>query len=140
MTHMRRLTRCVSLANTSRGRPTLPHFFPAHPSSPAGALHTYLSPHDVGLACMPSSATPYLLPTLVHTHSGALHTSLSPNDVVATPSGNLPVNVTMVFCTVDGGKQYVLRYRREAREVHLQLVALIRSTLLQVGGLGVGNV
>ena len=88
---------------------------------------------------IPSSATPHFLTTIVHTNSGALHTSLSPNDVVATPSGNLPVNVTMVFCTVDGGKQYVLRYRREAREVHLQLVALIRSMLLQVGGVGVGN-
>ena len=41
-------------------------------------------------------------------------------------------NVTMVFCCVDGGKPFVSRHRREAREVHNLLVSVLRSVLQQV--------
>ena len=41
--------------------------------------------------------------------------------------------VTMVFCSVDGGKQYVGRHRQDALNVHTELVAVMRSVLLQVG-------
>ena len=41
-------------------------------------------------------------------------------------------NVTMVFCSVDGGKQFVSRHRREGHEVHNILVSMLRSVLQQV--------
>ena len=47
-------------------------------------------------------------------------------------SCELPL-VTMVFCSVDGGKQYVGRHRHDALDVHTELVAVMRSVLLQVG-------
>jgi len=40
--------------------------------------------------------------------------------------------VTMVFCAVDGGKQFTTWQRRDARDVHNELVAVMRSVLLQV--------
>ena len=49
------------------------------------------------------------------------------------PLGSLLIApVTMVFCCVDGGKQFATRQRRDAREVHNELVAVMRSVLLQV--------
>jgi hypothetical protein len=38
----------------------------------------------------------------------------------------------MVFCAVDGGKQFTTWQRRDARDVHNELVAVMRSVLLQV--------
>ena len=43
-------------------------------------------------------------------------------------------SVTMVFCCVDGGKQFVAKHRRDAEHVHQQLVAVMRSVLVQVAG------
>ena len=40
--------------------------------------------------------------------------------------------VTMVFCAVEGGKQYATWQRKDAREVHNELVAVMKSVLLQV--------
>ena len=45
-------------------------------------------------------------------------------------------SVTMVFCSVDGGKQFVAKYRSDAEHVHQQLVAVMRSILVQVEGYG----
>ena len=44
----------------------------------------------------------------------------------------------MVFCMVDGGKQFAAKHRHDARVVHAELVALIRGLLRQVGGRGGG--
>ena len=38
----------------------------------------------------------------------------------------------MVFCMVDGGKQFAAKHRHDARVVHAELVALIRGLLRQV--------
>ena len=40
----------------------------------------------------------------------------------------------MVFCSVEGGKQYSAWNRQDAREVHLQLLAVMYSVLRQVPG------
>ena len=45
-------------------------------------------------------------------------------------------SVTMVFFSVDGGKQFVAKHRRDAEHVHQQLVAVMRSVLVQVEGNG----
>ena len=41
-------------------------------------------------------------------------------------------SVTMVFCCVDGGKQFVAKHRNDAQHVHQELVAVMRSILIQV--------
>ena len=62
-------------------------------------------------------------------YSGAVFSPLgssdSANSVILPP-------VTMVFCSVDCAKQYISRQRRDAHEVHNELVAVLRSVLLQV--------
>jgi hypothetical protein len=52
---------------------------------------------------------------------------------LTTPKGsvNLPP-VTMVFAIVDGGKQYAAKHRQAAEDVHLQLMSVMRTVLLQV--------
>ena len=40
----------------------------------------------------------------------------------------------MVFCMVDGGKQFAAKHRHDARVVHAEMVALIRGLLRQVRG------
>lgn len=44
--------------------------------------------------------------------------------------------VTMVFTAVEGAKPFALRHRsRDVREIHSELLAVVRSCLLQVSGL-----
>ena len=70
--------------------------------------------------------------------SGTSQAPLSSSDVtqeVASsnePGTALLPNVTMVFCSVDGGKQFVSRHRRDAQMVHNVLVSMLRSVLQQV--------
>ena len=40
--------------------------------------------------------------------------------------------VTMVFCSVDGGKAFATRHRSSAKEVHAELVAVMRNALRSV--------
>ena len=61
---------------------------------------------------------------------GALSAPVAATDTF--PSHLSVTMVTIVFCMVEGGKQYAAKSRRDAREVHVQLVALLRSVLLQV--------
>ncbi len=69
--------------------------------------------------------------------TGAIEASLEPDvdraadSSVMVAEGNLPP-VSMVFSIVDGGKQYASKHREDAEEVHLQLLAVMRSVLLQV--------
>ena len=61
--------------------------------------------------------------------SGAM-TSLLGAGSADQKEGHPPV--TMVFCCVDGGKQFVAKHRRDAEQLHQQLVAVMRSVLMQV--------
>ena len=61
---------------------------------------------------------------------GALSSPLSASDSIT--SGAWLPSVSAVFCKVDGGRQYTLRYRHDAAEVHLQLMAVVQSVLRQV--------
>ncbi len=56
-------------------------------------------------------------------HAGALLAPLGSRDLL--PAGPLPP-VTMVFCSVEGGKQYAAWRRHDAHEVHLQLVSTMQ--------------
>lgn len=55
---------------------------------------------------------------------------MSPEFTAALPK------VTMVFTAVEGAKPFALRHRsRDVREIHAELLAVVRSCLLQVSGL-----
>ena len=63
---------------------------------------------------------------------GSLCAPLSASDLV--PAGVVLPAVTMVFCMADGGKTYASKHRRDARDVHAQLLATMRSVLRQARG------
>ena len=64
--------------------------------------------------------------------AGALLAPLGLRDPLS--AGSLPP-VTMVFCSIEGGKQYAsLRSKADARDVHMELIAVMRGALKQVPG------
>ena len=64
--------------------------------------------------------------------AGAFLAPLGSRDPLS--AGSLPP-VTMVFCSIEGGKQYAsLRSKADARDVHLELIAVMRGALKQVPG------
>ena len=42
--------------------------------------------------------------------------------------------ITAVFCSAEGGKQYASWRRLDAREVHLELLTIMRNILRQIPG------
>ena len=64
--------------------------------------------------------------------AGAFLAPLGPRDPQSAVS--LPP-VTVVFCSIEGGKQYASsRSKADARDMHLELVAIMRGALRQVPG------
>ena len=75
--------------------------------------------------------------------AGTLQVPLSQADEL--PQGTTDPQVTMVFCSVDNARNFVLRSRKAAFDLHQELVAVMRSVLRQVSsvqgrgaGAGVG--
>ena len=60
---------------------------------------------------------------------------LAPFEKISSPS-YLPV--TLVFCSVEGGRRYSAKYMQDARLVGYELMALMLSILRQVGNVGSG--
>ena len=81
--------------------------------------------------CRRSSPTQWLLKHSTRSPpAGSLIAPLTSTEDL--PEGLPPV--TMVFSSVEGGKQYSAWHRQDAREVHLQLLAVMYSVLRQVPG------
>ena len=62
--------------------------------------------------------------------SGTMQVPLSSSDRLPAGLG-LPF-VTAVFCMVDGGKEYLSKYRSEAKQVNAELVTVMHNALRQV--------
>ena len=67
-------------------------------------------------------------------HAGALLFPLGPRDTLSTLAvGPLP-HVTAAFCSIEGGKQYASSNKQDARDVHLELLAVMYGVLRSVPG------
>ena len=69
---------------------------------------------------------------IISCYAGAFLGPLGSRDPLS--AGSLP-HVTMVFCSIEGGKQYAFsKSKADVRDVNLELVAIMRGALRQVPG------